>query len=118
MKLSIKATNLELTPAIKQYIRRKINSLKTLLQGFEREGNVYIYFEIARTTYHHRSGEVFYAEANVNLFGKQVRAEHRDENVRVAIDKVKDILKRKIREVKEKKVDYKRGIKRPGKPKE
>ena len=118
MKINIKATDLELTPAIEGYIRKKFQSLDNLLQTFEDEGNVYIYFEIARTTHHHKSGKIFYAEANVDLLGENIRAQKKEEDIRAAIDEVKDILRRKIREVKEKRIDQKREAKRPGKPKE
>ncbi len=117
MKINIKSTDLKLTSSIEKYINDKIKDLSNLIKSFEEKGEVFIYFEIARTTKHHKQGKVFYAEANVDLLGDSIRVEHTDEDIRAAIDKVKDILKRKITEVKEKKVDKKRETKRPGKPK-
>jgi ribosomal subunit interface protein len=104
MRIKIKATDLELTPSIKQYVEKKMKSMGKILKSFEKEGEVYIYFEIARTTRHHKSGNIFYAEANVDLLGENVRAEQRDEDIRAAIDKVKDILKREIKELKERQI--------------
>jgi ribosomal subunit interface protein len=105
MKIKIKATDITLTPAIKQYVEKKMKSVEKLLKSFEKEGEAYVYFEIARTTHHHKSGNVFYAEANVDLLGENVRAEQRAEDIRAAIDKVKDILKREIKELKEKQIN-------------
>lgn len=117
MQLKIKATNLELTPFLGRYAEKKIKSLKRLLKPFEKEGEVYIYFELARTTQHHRSGNVFYAEANADLLGEKVRAESRQEDIRAAIDEVKDILKRQVKEIRGRQVDEKEERSRPGKPK-
>jgi putative sigma-54 modulation protein len=117
MKLSIKSKDLELTKPIKAYIIEKINDLSDIIKPFEKDGEVFISFEIARITKHHKQGGIFYAEANVDLLGEKIRIEQTEENVRAAIDKLKDVLKRKIRDVKEKNIDQKREAKRPCKPK-
>lgn len=117
MELKIKTTDLELTPSIKRYVEKKMKSLRKLIKSFEREGEIYIYFELARTTHHHRSGDVFYAEANVDLLGEKVRAESKEEDIRAAVDEVKDILKRGIKEVRGRQVDKNEKRERPGKPK-
>lgn len=112
MKLKIKTTDIELTPSIEGYVEKKVGSLGKIFESFEQEGEVYVYFEIARATRHHKSGNVFYAEANVDLLGEKVRAESRGESIRAAVDEVKDILKREIKKVREKRLDLKRNKKR------
>lgn len=102
MNLDIKATNLELTPAIKQYIETKISGLSRFLEKWEKFGKVNVKFELARTTNHHSKGEVYYAELNLNLGEKMLRAEHSADDAYKAIDKVKDIMKEEIVEFKEK----------------
>jgi putative sigma-54 modulation protein len=97
MKISIKATNLDLTPSIKNYIEEKIFSTEKFLSKFENDSEVEVFFEIARTTKHHRKGDVFRAEANFELPGKILRADHEDWDIRVAIDKVKDKLQAEIK---------------------
>ena len=104
MNINIKATNLELTPAIRQYVEVKFGGLSRFLQKLEKEGEVNIFIEIARSTHHHHKGDVFYAEANLKLPGRNLRAEHQDWNIRVAIDKVRDKLQQKIKKYKEKQV--------------
>lgn len=105
MKINIKATNLELTPAIKVYIEDKIASVDKFLKKFEGQTNIEIFVEIARTTRHHHKGDVFRAEANLQLPGKILRADHEDWDIRVAIDKVKDKLQQEIKKYKEIKTD-------------
>ena len=101
MKIIIKTTNLELTPAINEYIEEKIGSLdKFLNKKLEKESEIKIEVEIARTTKHHKSGDVYYAEANIHLPGKILRAEHSDWDIRVAVDKIKDILQQEIKKYK------------------
>ncbi len=100
MKINIKATNLELTPAITEYINNKIGSVDKFLKRFEEQTNIEIFVEIARTTRHHHKGDVFRAEANMEIPGKVLRADHEDWNIRVAINKVKDKLQREIKKYK------------------
>lgn len=118
MKIDVKAKDIKLTPTIEKYIAGKFNGFKKLVKKFEKDGEIYIYFEIGRTTHHHRSGDkVFSAEANMDLLGSKVRAETKNEDIRAAVDEIKDILRREIVKIKSEKVDKKREVKRPGKPK-
>ncbi len=105
MQINIKATNLELTPAIREYIKIKIGSLSHFIKRFESKNEIEVFVEIARTTRHHRSGNVFYAEATLPLGKKVLRAEHSDWDIRVAIDEIKDRLQQEIKKYKEIKLD-------------
>ncbi|MEK9154697.1 MAG: ribosome-associated translation inhibitor RaiA [Patescibacteria group bacterium] len=100
MKIIIKSAKLDLTPAISEYIEEKIGSLKRFLGKFEKEGEVRAEVEIARTTRHHRQGDVFYAEANIYLPKKKIRAEHSDWDIRVAIDNINKKLGQEIKKYK------------------
>jgi ribosomal subunit interface protein len=113
MQINIKSTNLDLTPAIQEYIEIKIGSLEHFLRRFvgvrpcvglkrfELKNEIKIFVELARATKHHKSGNVFYAEATLALGKKVLRAEHSDWNIRVAIDKIKDKLQQEIKKYKE-----------------
>lgn len=106
MKINIKSTNLDLTPALKEYIEEKIGSLVKFLTRFDAEGAVESRVEVGRTTRHHHKGPVFRAEVNIDVPGKVLRAEAEDLDIRTAIDEVKDKLKReaeKYKEIKERK---------------
>ncbi len=100
MRINIKATNLELTPAIREYIEMKIGSLSRFLKRFEAENEIEVFVEIARTTKHHKSGDVFYAEANFSIGKKLLRAEHTDLDIRAASDKGEDKLGHEIKKYK------------------
>lgn len=99
MKINIKATNLDLTPAIKQYIEEKIIGLEKLLSSKSIDWDpeigrptVEAFVEISRTTKHHHKGPVFRAEINVPMpgQGKVLRAEAEQWDIRVAVDQIKD----------------------------
>ena len=108
MRIHIKITNLELTKPLAEYIKKKIGGLGRFVKKFEKEGEVEIFFEIARTTRHHKSGNIFYAEANVEIDGKILRATEKSEDIRTAVDKVRSILQREIRRLKERAIDKNR----------
>jgi ribosomal subunit interface protein len=101
MNLDIKATNLELTPAIKSYIEEKVSGLSKFLEKWEKIGDIEARFELAKTTNHHNKGEVFYAELNIDLGEKMLRAEHSTDDAYKAIDKVKDVMKSQLVDFKE-----------------
>jgi len=101
MNIIIKSSKLDLTPAIKEYIETKIGSLDRFLERFEQKSEIKAEVEIARTTQHHRHGDVFYAEINLHLPRKILRAEHSDWDIRVAIDKAKGKLQQEIKKYKE-----------------
>jgi len=105
MRIDIFAKNLELTDPIKVFIENKIGGLEKL---FKPNDNVSARVEISRTTKRHKSGEVFYAEANFNVDGQLLRASAEDLDVRNAITNVKDALKIEIKKFKERKKDLKR----------
>ena len=100
MHIDIKSSGLDLTDSLKQYIEVRMNSLERQLSRYSPE-SLRIEFEVARTTKHHRHGEVFYAEANLILLGKTLRATQEATDIRTAVDKTKDILQREIEKYKE-----------------
>jgi len=102
MKINIRANKIDLTPSITKYIEDKIGSLDKFVEGFEVDGETKVSVEIARTSKHHLHGEVFCAEASLNLKKHILMAKEIDEDAYVVIDKVKDTLKIEILKFKEK----------------
>ena len=96
MKLSIKSTNLEITPAISEYIEKKIGSLDKFLKRFNAEGGVLTQVEISRTTKHHYKGDVFYAEINLHLPHKSMRGEATSEDIRYSINMAREKIQHQI----------------------
>ena len=100
MHIDIQSKDLELTEPLKEYVEKKIGSLDRYLKRFDQDV-LLAEVELARTTQHHKQGDVFYAEVNLKVPGKLLRATHKDDDIRKSIDKVKDILQREIRKYKD-----------------
>lgn len=99
MKMTLKATHLELTDPIQEYVDKKLGELdKYIAEGTLME----IHAEVARTTAHHQKGDIFKADANIVLPGAMLRAEAEHEDLYAAVDELKDELQRELREYKEK----------------
>lgn len=109
MKLQILASRLALSDALKEYVAMKLGVLARYLERFEKEGEKLLVVEIARSTAHHRHGDVYYAEATLRLPGKTLRAEHRNSDIHAAIDVVKDVMKIEIKKYKERLLNFQRG---------
>lgn len=102
MQIDIKGTELDLTPSLKEHIERKLSPLSKFLKRYEEKAEIRMFVEIARTTRHHNKGDVFYAEATLELPKKILRAEATHNDARGAIDLLKDVLKREMEKYKEK----------------
>ena len=114
MKIIIRTKNIELNKALEDYITEKINSLEKfskILQDKEKyfshffgkgKPKVEAWVEIERTTLHHKKGPVFRAECQMRFPGKSIRAEATSENLRLAINEVKDKLQREFKQYSEK----------------
>lgn len=100
MIINITAKNFELTPAIREYIEKKTQYLEKFLSEEINTGSVRIDFEVAKTTRRQQKGNIFYAEANLKISGAVLRAEKTAENLRAAIDQVKDALALEIKRFK------------------
>jgi putative sigma-54 modulation protein len=101
MKIIIKGTDLDLTEPLKEYINQRILSLDKIISGFEKNGEIMINVEVARSTKHHNKGEVFYAEFTLQLAGHPVRIEQYGKDVREAIDFARERLKNELVKQKE-----------------
>lgn len=96
MRIQIKTKDLDLTPAMKQFIEEKVGSLQKFVQRYDENDALLVEVEIARSTNHHHKGEVFYAELNLALPKKVLRAEDENFDARTAVNNAKDKLQREI----------------------
>lgn len=110
MKIDLKYTQFEPADNIEEYARKRIGSLARFLKSFEKNHEIAMFVEIARSTKHHRKGNVFYAEAMFEVVpgGKKFRAESTGSDIRMALDEVKEKLKKEIRRHKDKLVHARR----------
>ncbi len=95
-----------MTPAIEDYLNKKLLSLNRLVD-FDAD-NVFAQVELAKTSHHHKSGDIFRAEINVKIGKMHIRAVSEKEDLYAAIDDMKDELAREIKSDKEKHLDLKR----------
>lgn len=102
MNIKIQATNLELTQDVRDYLDKKLPHFENYL---EKAGSAALCeVEIEKTTDHHRQGDIYRAEVNLTVDGKQHRVESRQENIYAAIDEVKDEMSRELRKSKGKRM--------------
>lgn len=106
MDIKIKATRLELTPAIRDYFQMKMDMIEKYL------GDIKVIncdVEIEKAVGGQNKGEIFRAEVNLEVPQKLLRVERTEDDLYKAIDKVKDHLELVIKKYKDKLIDQKRG---------
>jgi len=96
MDFKIKATQMELTPAIEAVVNKKIGGLTKYFNQIIRAE-----VEVGLTTRHHQTGDIFYAEANLAVPKKVIRAEALTDDLYKSINQVKDKLKIELIKYKE-----------------
>jgi putative sigma-54 modulation protein len=100
---------MEMTGAIEEYVMKRISSLQKFIQN----KNTLCEIELAKTTNHHKSGDVFKAEANISMPHDQVYAVSEQEDLYVAIDDLREELERILSSHKDKKITlFRRGAQR------
>ncbi len=106
MNINIKATNMELTSAITDYVNKRLSSITKFSKGGEMAGHV----EVGKTTNHHKQGDVFKAEFDININGEKFFASSEQSDLYAAIDDAKEEIVRSITHNKDRKQTlFKRG---------
>lgn len=88
MKTNVKATSIELTPAISNYVHKKISVIEKYLD--KNNTDTVAQVEVGKSTGHHKSGSVFRAEVHIVGGGLDLYAVSEKEDLYAAIDVVKD----------------------------
>lgn len=91
MTINLTQKGLELTPAIRQYVEEKMESLKKYLGDVD-----FIDVEVGMSTHHHQKGEVFFCKINVTCTGELLHIEEERADLYAAIDGVRDSLKETV----------------------
>ncbi len=102
MRSTTKVTGMELTPAISDYLDKKITSLDKLID--KEDTSALAKVEIGKTSNHHNQGEVFRAEITLHIAGADFRVESEKDNLYAAIDAVRDQMHQELQSYKRKKV--------------
>ena len=106
MEIRIKASKVDLTADLSNYVDKKIKMLEKYL------GDVPVLncdVELEQVAVKQSQGKNYRAEVNLSVPGEILRVDKVEETLNKAIDKVKDHLVLMIKKYKEKKVDKKRG---------
>jgi putative sigma-54 modulation protein len=90
MKINIKATGIELTPAISEYVHKKVAALDKYFPN----PDTVLQLEVGRSTQHHKTGEVFKAEVHAIGGGVDLYAVSEHVDLYAAIDTVRDDIVR------------------------
>ena len=107
MNINIKATNMELTGAITDYVNKRLFGI----EKFVKEGEEIIaYVEVGKTTNHHKRGDIFRAEFNIEISGAKFYTFSEKEDLYNAIEEAKEEIFRQIKNKKDRKQTlFKRG---------
>jgi putative sigma-54 modulation protein len=96
MLITIKQRGMEITPAIRQYVEEKMQSLDKYFDAWQ------IDVEIGYANKHQQKGDVYECKAVVQYAGEVFSIEKDAEDLYKAIDKVKDHLRVELTQRKEK----------------
>jgi len=91
MQYELKATDMEMTDAIKKHLDNHTIKLEKFYSNITNA-----HFDVGVTTHHHHKGKIFRAEGNINVPGKLLRAESINEDLYRAIDSMISKLKREL----------------------
>lgn len=106
MSINIKATNMDLTGAITDYVNKRLASIEKFSHDNDMTGHV----EIGKTTNHHKQGDIFKAEFDISINGTQYFTVSEQDDLYSAIDDAKEEIVRKITHTKDRKQTlFKRG---------
>lgn len=96
MNINIKGTGIELTPAISDYVYKKISSIEKYINKDKRTG-VEAQVEVGKTSNrHNKSGDLFRAEVRIIGAGMDLYSVEESADLYSAIDLVEDEISRLI----------------------
>jgi|JI6StandDraft_1071083.scaffolds.fasta_scaffold29848_5 putative sigma-54 modulation protein len=93
-RTTIKATNIELTPELREYAEKRVSALEKYLSNDE-----LIHIEVGQGT-KHKHGDVFRAEIRFMYQGKQLYATAEKSDIFTAIDTAKEQIARETSSLK------------------
>ncbi len=108
MRIVIKTKNIKLSPYLRAFVNEKIRELEKFLESLLKKEDVMknvspraeAFVEVAKVSRHHQKGDIFYAECQIPLPGKGIRAETKGEDLKSTIYELKDELQRQLKKYK------------------
>lgn len=95
MQVMITGKGMELTDAIKAYTEEKISSLDKFYDKILSAKVI-----VGKESQHHQKGDVFVAECKLDVPGRDLFAEKKEDTLYKAIDKVRDYLESELKKYK------------------
>ncbi len=99
LNTNLKTKNIEVDEETKEYLAKRIKKFEKFIA--EDTSPALADIELERRT-GQQSGRIFRAEVNLKIGDRYLRAEEEAENIREAIDAMKDEMVRELRDAKEK----------------
>ena len=94
LNINLKAKNMNLTEAIRDYTEKRVTNLGKLLSKFPEK--ILVDFEVGKIIGDQRSGKIFRADCKISIAGKDFYSSSEQEDLYVAIDDVKEKLFQEI----------------------
>lgn len=96
MNIKIKAVDIELTEAIKNYADKKVNEALEKFISIDKKDSILVEVELSKTNNHHSNGDMYKAAARVSGPHKNIFAEEIKDDLYASIDGLKDKLSENI----------------------
>ena len=100
MNLHTNVTGFEMTPAIQNYLDKRLKNVKKLVSYAP--GKQEIWVELEKTSQHHNKGNYFESRIDIALKNRTIHEEERAENLYEAIDKMESKITRELKHYKDK----------------
>lgn len=104
MKILIKTKNFALTAEWEKFINEKIGKLEKFAKTLGKS-SMDVFVEVEKETNHHRKGDLFRANLQINLPGKSLMAKAHGEDLSRAVIEAKDELEIEIKKHKLKTIE-------------
>ncbi|MEX1064247.1 MAG: ribosome-associated translation inhibitor RaiA [Candidatus Paceibacterota bacterium] len=111
MKLIIHTKNIDLTPSIRALVEDKVGSVEKFIKP-ENVELAEARVEVGKPSQHHKSGMIYYAEINLKIGSRLLRAEAEHMELEYAVVEARKDLERQIKKGKQKKREVRRVQKR------
>ena len=92
MQITITARGIDLTEAIKEYVKKKLTALEKFYDRIER-----IEVTLGMENHHHLKGDIFFAEAKLLVPGNDLFVKEVDQTLYRAIDLIRDRLENDLK---------------------
>jgi putative sigma-54 modulation protein len=100
MNINIKAKNIELTDAIKNYVEKRAVSLEKFIH--DDPENILAEIEVGKISRHHKSGDIFCAEMTLSFKGKTINVIAETNDLYASIDEIRAKAERECTTLKDK----------------